>query len=367
MLDSARHFFPVPVVKKLIDAISLHHINHFHWHLTDVEGWRFPVSGYPLLIEAGRNVSKNWHDPKFEALYTVEDLKDLVAFAAARHVEIIPEVEFPGHSSAALAAYPELRCVDLADGGVYCAGNDGMFDFAAAVFDTLAGIFPSPYVHFGGDEVYFGYWEKCPRCQKRLAELGLETPRELQSWITMKLARMLEERGKTAIGWDEILEDTEQYKLPQSTVVMSWRGAEGGIQASALGHKVIMCPASDGCYFDYKLWDCPEEMGWIGGQKQTRGLGMTPVIQTYEMDPVVPGMNESQAALILGGQGNLWTAEVHTGRAAEYMTFPRICALSEALWTPKEQKNFDDFKARLKSHEKRLDALNILYYRGPLN
>jgi hexosaminidase len=366
MLDSARHFFPVPVVKKLLDAISLHHINRFHWHLTDTQGWRFPVEKYPLLAEVGRKVDKKSHNRYTEGLYTAEELKDVVAYAAARHIEIMPEVEFPGHAYAALAAYPDLLCPDAMDRNVFCAGNDRLFDLAAAVFDSLGEIFPSPFVHFGGDEVSYANWEHCPRCKQRLAETGLQTHRELQSWITVKLARLLEERGKTAVGWDEILEDTERYKLPQSVVVMSWRGAEGVIKASSLGHRVIMSPTNAGCYFCYKPWDSPEEMGGLGNAFEMRGLGHTPVIHTYEMDPVTPGMNAEASALILGGQGDLWTEAGWVGRIAEYLTFPRICALSETLWIPGEQKDFADFKTRLLTHRKRLDDLDILSYRGPL-
>ncbi|MDR1636082.1 MAG: beta-N-acetylhexosaminidase, partial [Treponema sp.] len=342
MLDTSRHFYSVEFIKKLIDTLSLHHINKFHWHLTDDQGWRFPVAAYPLLTEIGSRRLDSRREGRYtgEGFYTPDDIREIVAWAGARQVEVIPEVDLPGHTSAVLAAYPGLGCT----GGPYrvedcfgiredvlCAGNDGIFDFFAAVFDTLSGLFPSPYVHIGGDEVRFKRWEACPKCQSRLAGLGLKSPRELQSWISVKLAEMLGRQGKIAIGWDEVLEDTERYPLPRDVVVMSWRGAEGGIKASRLGHPVIMTPNTQGCYLDYKHKADPEEPGQ---------LGISSVYQAYTLEPVPPGLSGEEAARILGGQGNLWSELIYAGKIAEYMIFPRICALAEAFWTVRDTKDF---------------------------
>jgi hexosaminidase len=366
MLDVSRHFYSAGFIKKLIDTLSLHHINKFHWHLTDDQGWRFPVEAYPLLTEIGSRRLDSRRDGRYtgEGFYTPGDIREIVAWAADRQVEVIPEVDLPGHTSAVLAAYPGLGCT----GGPYqvedrigiredvlCAGNDGIFDFFAAVFDTLSGLFPSPYVHIGGDEVRFKRWEACPKCRNRLTGLGLKNPRELQSWISVKLAEMLAGRGKIAIGWDEVLEDTEQYPLPKDVVVMSWRGAEGGIKASRLGHRVIMSPNTQGCYLDYKHKADPEEPGQ---------LGISSIHQGYTLEPVPPGLSGEEAARILGGQGNLWTELIYAGKIAEYMTFPRICALAESFWTIRDTKNFEEFQGRLRVHQKRLDRLGVLQYRG---
>ncbi|MCL2443615.1 MAG: family 20 glycosylhydrolase, partial [Treponema sp.] len=219
-------------------------------------------------------------------------------------------------------------------------------------------LFPSKWVHIGGDEVLFNRWQECPKCQKRLEELGLEKPQELQSWITQKLVQLLSERGKTAIGWDEILDNCEKYKLPKEAVVMSWRGNEGGNHASSLGHNVIMSPSTEGCYLDYVHTNTPEEIG--------RTYAVSTVYSGYSMDPVTPQMTEKEAAFVLGGQCNLWSEVIYAGKIAEYMIFPRLCAIAEAVWTPRENKNFEDFSQRLKTHQKRLDILGINQYRGPL-
>jgi hexosaminidase len=367
MLDVSRHFYSLVFIKKLIDTLSLHHINKFHWHLTDDQGWRLPVPAYPLLTEIGSRRLDSRRDGRYtgEGFYTAADIRELVSWAADRHVEVIPEVDLPGHTSAVLAAYPGLGCT----GGPYrveerfgiredvlCAGNDGIFDLAAAVFDTLAGLFPSPYVHIGGDEVRFNRWESCPKCRKRLVETGLKNPRELQSWITVKLVQMLAERGRIAIGWDEVLEDTAQYPLPKEVVVMSWRGREGGIRGSSRGHPVIMTPNTQGCYLDYKHRDDPEEPGQ---------LGVSSLYQAYALDPVPPDLTGAEAERILGGQGNLWSELIYAGKIAEYMIFPRICVLAESFWSPREPKDFGDLLNRLAIHQKRLDRLGVLQYRGP--
>jgi hexosaminidase len=367
MLDCSRNFYTPAFIKKILCALSLHHINVFHWHLTDDQGWRLPVKGYPLLTEIGsRRRDHRRHDRFTGGFYSEEDIREIVAFAAARHIEVVPEVDIPGHTSSVLACYPGLGCT----GGPYrvedrygifedvlCAGNDAVFDLAAAVFDSLTEVFPSKYIHIGGDEVRFNNWAACPKCQKRLVETGLKTPRELQSWITVQFARMLADRGKTGIGWDEVLEDTEKYPLPKEMIVMSWRGREAGIAGSRLGHRVIMAPKTEGCYLDYRHNEEPEEPGQ---------LGICRLSQIYNMDPVSPGISAEEAGHILGGQGNLWSEIIYAGKIAEYMTFPRICALAESLWLPGESKDLVDFARRLPAHRDRLDKLGILHYRGSL-
>jgi len=370
MLDCSRYFYSVPFIKKIIDAVSLHHINRFHWHLTDDQGWRFPVEKYPLLTETGslRKDHRKTLSPPEGGFYSKDEIRDVLNYAASRHIEIIPEVDLPGHASAILASYPELGCT----GGPYnvedrfgifedvlCAGNDRIFDLAQAVFDTLAELFPSSYVHIGGDEVLFNRWQECPKCQKRLAELGLKKTPELQSWITHRLVKMLAEKGKTAIGWDEILDDCEKFPLQKEAVVMSWRGEAGGIRASALGHRVIMSPNTEGCYLDYKHSDDPEEPGQLYA-------GSISVYKSYSMDPLPPEIKKEDADKILGGQGNLWSELIYAGKIAEYMIFPRLCAIAEAVWSPRETKNFEDFSRRLNVHKKRLDALELNQYRGAL-
>ena len=366
MLDSSRNFFSVEFIKKLLDALSLQHINIFHWHLTDDQGWRFPVKQYPLLTEIGSKRYDNRIYRYVGGFYTETEIRDIVSYAAERHIEVVPEVDLPGHASAILAAYPGLGCT----GGPYrvedrcgifedvlCAGNDDIFPLAEAVFDTLAELFPSAYVHIGGDEVRFNHWKKCPKCQKRLADLGLSEPPQLQSWITSRLAEMLRKRGKAAIGWDEILENTELFPLPDDVIVQSWRGEGGGSKAAALGRRVIMSPQTNGCYLDYRHADLPDEIG---------RLGIGTITQGFNLNPVTPEMDEKAALLVLGGQGNCWAENIYAGKIAEYMIFPRICAIGEALWSARKDRDINEFAKRLTVHQNRLDKLDLLQYRGPL-
>jgi hexosaminidase len=370
MLDCSRYFYSVPFIKKIIDIISLHHINRFHWHLTDDQGWRLHVAEYPLLTEIGayrKDHRKRWL-PKQGGFYKEYEIREIVEYAMERHVEIIPEVDLPGHASAILAAYPGLGCT----GGPYqvedrfgifedvlCAGNNQIFDLAAAVFDTLVKLFPSKWVHIGGDEVMFNRWEECPKCQGRLNEHGLTKPAELQSWVTQILIQMLSRRDRIAIGWDEILEDSSKFPLSKEAVIMSWRGDSGGIKAAGRGHSVIMSPNTKGCYLDHKHLDDPEEPG------QTYA-GIASVFNSYSMEPAPPEIKKEDAGKILGGQCNLWSELVFAGKIAEYLIFPRLCAVSEAVWTPKEGKDFEDFSKRLPVHRERLDTLGVNQYRGKL-
>jgi len=370
MLDCSRYFYSVEFIKELLDALSLQHINIFHWHLSDDQGWRLPVASYPLLTEIGSRRREHRLNGRFSGgFYTEAEIRGIVSFAAERHIEVVPEIDFPGHASAILAAYPGLGCT----GGPYrvedrfgvfedalCAGNDGIFPLAEAVFDTLAELFPSRYVHIGGDEVLFNRWAECPKCRKRLTELGLTEAPQLQSWITSRLAQMVHKQGKIAIGWDEVLENTEKFPLPDDMIVQSWRGKKGGNKATALGHRVIMSPLTNGCYLDYRAIDQREELGQ---------LGVCTIAQGFNLDPVTEEMDEAAASLVLGGQGNLWSEIIYAGKIAEYMIFPRICAIAEALWSKREPKvtpDLAEFAERLAVHQRRLDKLGLLQYRGPL-
>jgi hexosaminidase len=365
MLDCSRTFFTVEFIEKLIDTVSMHHINKFHWHLTDDQGWRLPVRKYPLLTEIGsKRFDTRRRDAYYGGFYQVNEIKEIVAWAAARHVEVVPEINLPGHTSAVLAAYPGLGCT----GGPYCvedrfgvfddvlcAGNDGLWDLATAVFDVIVSLFPSKYVHIGGDEVSFKRWAECPKCRERMKEWNVKEVSGLQARITAKLATMLSECGKTAIAWDEVIDnEQEAKKLPDELVIMSWRGRAGGNSAVKMKHPVIMTPNSDGCYFDYRQKDSPEEPG----QPFPKLFS-----QLYALNPTSPGMTEKEAAFVLGAQGNLWTEYVTSSKLAEYMIFPRVCALAEAVWTPPENKNFEDFTRRLSVHKRRLDDMDILYCR----
>lgn len=369
MLDCSRHFFTPAFIKKLIDAASLLHLNRFHWHLTDDQGWRLPVEGWPRLTEVGAFRAQPVMPPSetgYGGFYTHAEIRDVVSFAAARHVMVVPEIETPGHASALLAAYPSLGC----SGGPYqvesrwgifddvlCAGNDGVLRLLDDVFETVASLFPSPYIHMGGDECPRTRWESCPRCRRRMRDEGLATADGLQSWMAVRTAALIAKRGRRAIGWDEVLDGTEELGLPKDVVVMSWRGVEGGLRASAAGHQVIMCPQTAGCYLDFKNFDSPEEPG-------ARAVATTR--DSYSFDPAPPGMGAAKAALVLGGQANLWTEKVLFSKAAEYMLFPRLAAIAEALWTPRERKDFGGFAIRLETLERALDRLGFCFYKGPL-
>lgn len=368
MIDCCRNFYSASFLKKMIDVAALHKLNRFHWHLTDDQGWRLPVPDFPKLTEvaAFRDDHRFTWDPKKGGFYTEEEIADVVAYAQERHITVVPEIETPGHTVAVLAAYPELGCT----GGPYavedrfgifadvlCAGNDGVLTFFEKVFDTVCRLFPGEYVHIGGDECPRTSWKKCPKCQARMKELGLSEEGELQSWLTVQFARMLEKRGKRPVGWDEVLDGTEKLGLPESLIVQSWRGMEGGQKASGLGHDVVMSPQTAGCYLDAKNYGDDLEPG------------MHRVITTrdsYAFSPVTPEMKAEQAAHVLGGQGNLWTELIYAPRIAEYMLYPRLSALSEALWLTEADKDFDSFSRRLAVHKQRLDALDVVYYKGKL-
>lgn len=388
-LDVARHFFPVSFVKRYIDLLALHKMNTFHWHLTEDQGWRIEIKQYPKLTEVGawRNGTIVGHYPgtgndnkRYGGFYTQDDIREVVDYAAKRHITVIPEIELPGHSSAAIAAYPYLSCFpeertgvpnDMmseaskkaqADGqpkivqeswgvykDVYCVGKEETFTFIENVLDEVVELFPSTYIHIGGDECPKDYWERSPESQTRKAELRLADEHELQSYFIKRVEKYLNSKGKQIIGWDEILEGG----LAPNATVMSWRGNTGGVAAATAGHKVVMSPNSH-CYFDhYQSEDTENEPLAIGG--------FLPVEKVYSFDPVPAELADENRQYILGGQANLWTEYIDTEKQAEYMLLPRMTALSEALWTSKEQKDYEDFKGRLTSFRSRYDAMNLNY------
>ncbi|MEN6559929.1 MAG: family 20 glycosylhydrolase [Acidobacteriota bacterium] len=357
MLDCSRHFFPKDFVLRWIDILASHKLNTFHWHLTDDQGWRIEIKKYPKLTEVGAwrvdREDKHWNarEPQkpgeaatYGGFYSQVEIRDVVAYAAARFITVVPEIEMPGHAMAALAAYPGLSCTGgpftVKPGGywpitdVFCPGNEKTFGFLEDMLTEVAALFPGPFVHIGGDEVDKTEWKRCPRCQARMKAEGLKDEQELQSYFTRRIERVLEGLGKRLVGWDEILEGGI---APRATV-MSWRGTEGGIAAAKAGHDVVMSPTTH-CYIDYYQGDPAVEPPSIGG--------FVPLSKVYAFDPAPEALTEAEAAHILGGQVNLWTEYVPNGRHAEYMALPRIAALAEAVWSPQARRDWPDFAARL--------------------
>lgn len=357
-LDICRHFFPVEFIKKYIDILALHNINNFHWHLTDDQGWRIEIKKYPKLTEVGsmrkgtvigRNTDQYDNTP-YGGFYTQEEIKDVVAYAADRFINVIPEVDLPGHMLAALTAYPHLGCT----GGPYeverrwgifddvlCIGNEDAMIFLEDVLDEVTQLFPSKYVHIGGDEAPRTRWEKCPKCQARIKKEGIKADNRhsaedrLQSYCMSRMEKFLNDRGRQVIGWDEILDGD----VAPNAIVMSWRGLEGGIEAAKLGHEVIMVPTSY-AYFDYYATDqIDDEPLGIGG--------FVPIDKVYSFDPVPEVLTDEEKKFIIGSQANLWTEYIPTSDHAEYMVLPRMAALSEVQWTAPEKKDYSDFISRL--------------------
>jgi len=371
-LDCSRHFFSVEEVKKYLDIMALYKLNRFHWHLTDDQGWRVEIKKYPRLTEIGafRNgtvIKKDWGSNdgvRYGGYYTQEQMKDIVAYAGKLGIVVIPEIDLPGHMMGALAGYPELGCT----GGPYevwtrwgisdqvlCPGKDGMFTFLEDVFTELMDIFPSEYIHIGGDECPKTEWEKCPACQARIKALGIKADERhtaeqfLQSYVTARVQKFLNDHGRKIIGWDEVLEG----ELAKGATVMSWRGTEGGIKASAMGFDVIMTPNTY-CYFDYyQSEDQDKEPFGIGG--------FLPWDKVYSYEPL-EGLNDSQRKHILGVQANLWTEYVATPEHLEYMLLPRMNALSEVQWCVPENKDIERFKAAMEAESfKIFDILGYNY------
>jgi hexosaminidase len=374
MLDVSRHFFPKEDVLRMIDNLALHKINTLHLHLVDDQGWRIEIKKYPKLTEVGAwrvdREDKHWNSrPKqrtgeqatYGGFYTQEDIKEMVAYAQKNFITIVPEIEMPAHVTSALAAYPQYSCTGgpftVLPGGIwpitdiYCAGNDSVFPFLEDVLSEVIDLFPSKYIHIGGDEATKTEWDKCLKCKKRIKTEGLKNAGELQSYFIKRIEKFVNSKGRVLLGWDEILEGG----LPTEATVMSWRGFEGGVEAARQGHDVVMTPNSD-CYFDYYQGQMDLEPLAIGGY--------LPLSKVYNFNPVPPDLDAEAAKHILGAQANLWTEYIPNLKHAEYMAFPRIAAMAEVLWSPNEVRNWEDFSRRLQQFMERYDEMGINYSRS---
>ncbi|WP_281635536.1 glycoside hydrolase family 20 protein [Flavobacterium marginilacus] len=371
MLDLSRHFFGKEYILKTIDRLAMHKMNVLRLHMVDDQGWRMEIKKYPKLTEVGAwrvdQEDKAWNaravnDPNQKGTYggflTQKELKEIVAYAAIKNVEIIPEIEMPAHVSAAIAAYPFLSCVEkpiaVPSGGVwpitdiFCAGKESTFEFLENVIDEVIAVFPSKYIHIGGDEATKDHWKTCPYCQKRIQAEGLKDVNELQSYFVKRIEKYINSKGKKMIGWDEILEGG----LAPEATVMSWRGTKGGIEAAEQKHDVIMTPESH-CYFNF--YQGPQN------DEPTAFNAFLPLHTVYEFDPIADAMSPEVAKHILGGHANLWAEFINTDALSEYMLFPRLAAFSETLWSTKESRNWDDFSSRLGALFQRYDYLGINY------
>ncbi len=340
MLDCCRHYFPPSFIKSCLDRMALHKLNRFHWHLTEDQAWRIEIAKYPGLTAAA-------------PFYSRQEIRDIVDYAAARFITVVPEIEMPGHATAAVTTYPELSCTGgpfarMAQWGVfadvYCAGSERTFAFLQDVLDEVTELFPGPWVHIGGDECPKDRWHACPRCQARMQAEGLKSEAELQSWFVRRVERHLGARGKRIIGWDEILEGG----LAPNAAVMSWRGTEGGIAAARQGHDVVMAPTS-AVYIDYYQGPADGEVPSIGGY--------VPLQKIYAFEPTPAELNGREAARVLGAQANLWTEFIPTPERADLAMWPRLAALSEVVWSSPERRDWNSFLARLQAQRRRLEAL----------
>ena len=369
MLDVCRHFMPVSFVKKFIDLLAMHKMNTFHWHLTDDQGWRVEIKKYPKLTQVGgtrkqtlvghyaENYPQQYDGKPHSGFYTQEQIKDVVRYAATRHVTIIPEIEMPGHGLAALAAYPELGC-NPAKGyevgtrwgvirDVYCP-TEKTFTFIQDVLTEVMALFPGKYIHIGGDECPKDAWKQSAFCQDLIKKLKLKNEDGLQSYVIRRVEKFVNSKGRAIIGWDEILEGG----LAPNATVMSWRGIAGGIEAAKQKHNVVMTPGAF-CYLDKYQADPATEPLAIGG--------FLSVEKVYSYEPAPAELTPDQQKYILGVQGNIWTEYINTPAEVEYMAFPRAVALAEIGWLPAGPRNFEDFASRLKNHLKRFDKLGINY------
>lgn len=352
-LDVSRHFFPKAFVLKCLDLMSQYKMNRFHWHLTDAAGWRIEMQRYPELTERGawrtREKYLDWwkgsrHYATREAAgayggyYTREEIREVVAYAAQRHIMVIPEIEMPGHSEEVVSIYPQLGCYgEPYRNGELCIGKEETFEFVENVLTEVMELFPSEYIHIGGDEASTAAWKKCADCRRRMQAEHLGSEKELQGYMIRRVEKFLRSKGRKLIGWDEILDGG----LAPEATVMSWRGERGGIEAAKLGHDVVMTPGGY-CYFDSFQADPRTQPAAISG--------FLPYLKVYSYHPVPAELSAAEARHILGAQGNLWTEYISTPEHAEYMIFPRLLALSEVVWSPRDLRDPEDFKRRIARH-----------------
>jgi hexosaminidase len=371
MLDVSRHFFTPPEIKGLLDVMALHKLNTFHWHLTDDQGWRIEIKKYPRLTSVGawrkavgfnldpKSTTAYGPDGRYGGFYSQADVRDIIAYAQARHISIVPEIDVPGHSSAALAAYPQFSCsggpysTDMTEAiapGIFCPGKEETFGFLENVLSEIMDLFPCQFIHIGGDEVSKQNWRGCPKCRERMTQEGMTDAAELQHYFTHRIERFVNSHGRRALGWSEVLTGD----LVPTTVIMDWTG--GGPEALLKGHQVVMSP-EEYCYLD--LYQSRNRLA----EPPAAGAYL-PLQKVYNFEPMPAGLTLEQQRRVLGSQANLWTEYVSSLRHAEYMAFPRLCALAEVVWTPKESRHWHNFTRRLVIHEQRLHQLGINYRRG---
>lgn len=363
-LDVGRHFFGIDFVKRYIDLLAMHKMNRFHWHLTEDQGWRIEIKKYPKLTEIGawrdstligHYGSEKYDQKRYGGFYTQEEIRDVVEHARKKHITVIPEIELPGHASAALAAYPELGCKENKDykvkstwgifEDIYCPREE-TFTFLENVLTEVMELFPSKYIHIGGDEAPKKQWEESEFAQKVIRREGLKNEHELQSYFIARIEKFLNKNGRQIIGWDEILEGG----LAPNATVMSWRGIKGGIKAAKQHHDVIMTPTTH-LYLDYYQADAESEPLAIGG--------FLPLQKVYSYDPIPDELSDKEARYILGAQANVWTEYMKSAKKVEYMAYPRALAVSEITWSPREKRDFDDFWQRLQTQFKRYKIMGI--------
>ena len=365
MIDVGRHFFPVSYLKQMIDLMALHNINYFHWHLTEDQGWRIEIKKYPKLTEIGSKRDStiiDWETKKFDGkphsgFYTQEQAREIVAYAAERYITVIPEIDLPGHMQAALAAYPELGCTGgpykvLCSFGVFpdvlCAGNDQTLQFTKDVLDEIMDIFPSEYIHIGGDECPKSRWEKCPKCQAKIKELGIKAlpkhskENQLQTYFMSELEKEINAHGRRMLGWDEVLEGG----LTPNSTIMSWRGIQGGIEAARQHHDVIMTPIQR-LYFSNPRINKMTGFEWMN--------------RVYNFEPVPAELTDAEKKFVIGTQGCIWTEWTADSTKMEWQILPRMAALSEIQWTLPEHKNFERFMERLPEMLKIYSSLDYGY------
>lgn len=383
MLDVSRHFFSPEAIKNYIDLMAMYKLNVFHWHLTDDEGWRLEIKKYPKLTQVGawrKEVKESVFYKKNQVLnqtdtftyggyYTQQQAKDIVAYASARNIMVIPEIEMPGHSHAVIASYPQLSCsgqpqeVRTSMGALpgaqanYCAGKEESFTFLENVIKEVMEIFPAPYIHVGGDEVDKTSWKYCALCQQRMKNEGLKDEHELQSYFISRMGKFLEANNKKLIGWDEILEGG----LSAGATVMSWRGEKGGIEAAKLNHNVVMTPVKP-LYFNRYQADT-----LVYQQPLAARFSINTLKNVYDYDPIPKELNLANQHYVLGTQGCLWTEFIPSIQQLEQMTFPRMIALSEVMWSPVKLKNWENFNKRLYKHTNRLGEAGVSFFSTKIN